>query len=460
MLKKYSRIFRILFVLCDAIFISLSWITALLLSIPGRENNFWGYTCNVILFLPVFLSIFYWHGLYRPMRLAKGEEEVFEIVKAVSLSLLLVLAGLYFMGKPYLPELAFVYFWLLCVTVVVFSRIVIRTILKQLRKKGFNLRHILIVGAGELGRRVAENIGGHPELGLNIVGFVSTQDSEAGKSIQGIPVLGEYKDLTQIAKRRAVDQIIFALPMKEENVLQALSEMVGEETADIKIALEPNKIFPFKKGSDELNDLVIVDTKKSPLYGWKSICKRILDVIVSLSMLISFSPLLLFIALIIKCTSRGPVLYRQKRISLNETSFELTKFRTMVANAENPSCPMWTNNADKRRTWIGKILRRFSLDEFPQFLNVLRGEMSVVGPRPERQVFAEQFSRRIPKYILRHTIKPGMTGWAQVHGWRGDTSIDKRVEYDLYYIENWSLWLDIKIILLTIPAIIRGGGAY
>jgi exopolysaccharide biosynthesis polyprenyl glycosylphosphotransferase len=248
--------------------------------------------------------------------------------------------------------------------------------------------------------------------------------------------------------------------MKDENVLHAISEMVDGQTADIKVALEPNNFFPLKKDADKLGDLVIVNTSQSPLYGWKSICKRALDISTSLLMLIAFSPLLLLIVLIIKCTSRGPIFYRQKRISLNETSFELIKFRTMVENAEDPSGPAWTSNADKRRTWIGKILRRYSLDEFPQFLNVLNGEMSVVGPRPERQVFAERFSRRIPKYMLRHTMKPGMTGWAQIYGWRGDTSIDKRVEYDLYYIKNWSLWMDVKIIFLTIPAIIKGGGAY
>lgn len=461
MLKKHNQIFKDLFILSDILFILFSWVFALFLVAFEKPPDLQGHLQNAIFILPVCIVVFHWFGLYRPMRTTKEEEETFGVIKAVSLSLLLAVTLFYFLRQIYFPSLFFIYFWLLSILFVVSSRAAIRAILRQLRKKGFNLRHILIVGTGELGQRIAKQIKEHSEFGLNIVGFISGQSKEVGKSIQDdIPVLGEYRDLTQITKKYPIDQIILALPVKEERVIRAILGMVDRETADIKVVLDLSRFSILRKSVDELEDLLIINMRESPLYGWNSICKRLFDIIISLSVLIICSPLLFFVALLIKLTSKGPAFYRQKRISLNGKPFELTKFRTMVANAEESCGPVWAKESDNRKTWIGKILRRLSLDELPQFLNVLNGNMSIVGPRPERQVFVEQFSKSVPKYMLRHVIKSGVTGWAQIHGWRGNTSIEKRIEYDLYYIENWSFWLDIKIILLTIPAVLRGRGAY
>ena len=356
--------------------------------------------------------------------------------------------------------MTFLCFWVLNILALFFFRGIIREILRALRRRGYNLRHILIVGTDRLAREVAQKINRHLEFGLNIVGFLGRKPEQVGEGIDGIKVLATYADIKNIISEKGIDEVIIALPFEEEKLMRTILGSISNEMVDIKVVPDLSQFFTLRKGVEELDGLPIINLRESPLYGWNGVIKRLFDIIGSFIAIMVFSPLMLFIIIVMKFTSPGPIFYKQKRMSLDGRSFDILKFRSMRVNTEEETGAVWTKENDPRRTRLGVFLRRTSLDELPQFFSVLRGEMSLVGPRPERPVLVEQFRQHIPRYMLRHKIKAGMTGWAQVHGWRGNTSLEKRIEYDLYYIENWSLWLDLKIILKTIPAVLKGKGAY
>jgi Undecaprenyl-phosphate glucose phosphotransferase len=270
----------------------------------------------------------------------------------------------------------------------------------------------------------------------------------------GIPVLGTLDQATQVAAAHHADQLYVALPLEEHAKLLRLIKNVSNECVDIKVVPDLVQYATIKAVLEDLDGIPIISLSEVPLRGWNSMVKRVMDVIVgslALLLLTFLVPLFPLVALLIKWKGgRGPVLLRQERMTLDGKTFQIYKFRTMVHNAEENTGPIWASAEDPRRTGIGIWLRRFNLDEFPQLINVVLGDMSLVGPRPERPPFVQQFKEHIPQYMLRHRVKSGITGWAQVNGWRGNTSIEKRIEYDLYYIENWSLLLDIKILILTL----------
>jgi len=328
-------------------------------------------------------------------------------------------------------------------------RQVMREVFERRWRSGLGLRKILIAGSGELGRIVADKIIEHRELGYQIVGFV---DDRPGDHLgyRGLPMLGTIEETTEIAAREQIDHLYVALAPEQHLKMIDLLDATARECIDVKVVPDLLQVVTLRARLWDLDGVPVIDVNDIPLQGLNSVVKRSVDIAISATALIVLAVPLGIIALVVRLTSNGPALFRQERMGLDGSRFAIVKFRSMVDDAERESGPVWTRKNDARVTPVGKFLRRSNLDELPQLWNVLRGDMSIVGPRPERPHFVEQFKHRIPSYMLRHKVKSGMTGWAQVNGWRGDTALDKRIEYDLYYIENWSVRLDLKIMWLTI----------
>jgi Undecaprenyl-phosphate glucose phosphotransferase len=299
---------------------------------------------------------------------------------------------------------------------------------------------------------VAETLLAHRELGYRVAGFLDDGAENGGQT--GLPVLGRLRDALRVVQAEQIDQIYVALPLEDHAKLVGLIKAVANECVDMKVVPDLVQYATIKAALEDLDGIPIISLNEVPLSGWSSMVKRLMDIVVSTGALLFLTvlvPLFPVIAVLIKLFGgKGPVLLRQERMTLDGRTFQIFKFRTMVDEAERDTGPVFATSEDPRRTPVGIWLRRYNLDEFPQLLNVLLGEMSLVGPRPERPPFVAQFKERIPQYMLRHRVKSGITGWAQVNGWRGNTSIEKRIEYDLYYIENWSLLLDVKILILTL----------
>jgi Undecaprenyl-phosphate glucose phosphotransferase len=319
----------------------------------------------------------------------------------------------------------------------------------MLRNRGYNQRFALIAGTGELCQKILQNIEHYPEMGIRVIGFLTGLREEVGKKIKNIPILGLYEDIDRIFGKKKIDILFIALTINEYQYFEGLIKKIQGDLVEIKVVPGSYEFLGLRGGMDALGDLPIVSLQSSPLYGWDSFFKRMFDLILGTLIVITTFPLMLIVSLLIKLTSAGPILYRQERIGMDGRRFQMLKFRTMKRDAEKETGPIWAKENDPRRTKIGAFLRKTSLDELPQLFNVFKGEMSLVGPRPERPSFIKEFTNLIPLYMLRHKIKAGMTGWAQVNGWRGNTSLEKRIEHDLYYIQHWSIGFDAKIILMT-----------
>jgi Undecaprenyl-phosphate glucose phosphotransferase len=303
---------------------------------------------------------------------------------------------------------------------------------------------------------VIERLRARPDTGIQVTGLIGDKREGA----EAVPWLGGYADLAALLAARPVDHVIVALAHEDAARLPGLLEAIGDEPVTIHVVPDLFRFTSLRGGIEEFEGVPFVHLRESPLHGWNAVAKRAFDVAFSAVLLAALAPLLLLLGLAVRLTSRGPALFRQERMGLDGQRFGMLKFRTMKVGAEEESGPVWAQAGDARRTAIGAFLRRFSLDELPQFVNVLRGEMSVVGPRPERPVFVERFRQTVPGYMLRHKVKSGLTGWAQIHGLRGNTSLERRIEYDLQYIERWSFWLDLKIIALTVVRVLFDRNAY
>jgi Undecaprenyl-phosphate glucose phosphotransferase len=312
------------------------------------------------------------------------------------------------------------------------------------------MKRILIAGAGDLGRLVADKILEHRELGYQIVGFVDDKAAGDHLGYRGLPLLGTIDEAAEIATRESIDHLYVALPPEHHVQMLQLIENTARECVDVKVVPDLLQVIALRARLEDLDGLPVININDVPLQGFNAIVKRGIDVAISSVALLALTMPLAIISLLVRLTSRGPVFYRQERMGLDGKPFMIYKFRSMYADAEAATGPVFASEDDPRRTPIGRMLRRSNIDELPQLWNVLRGDMSIVGPRPERPLFVAQFKDKIPQYMLRHKVKAGITGWAQVNGWRGNTSIEKRIEYDLYYIENWSVRLDLKIMWLTL----------
>ena len=397
--------------------------------------------------LVLFPLAFRQRHLYATNRARTNLEEVFEVVKASVTATVILVALTYFLRERY-SRATLGLFLVYAVILVSGTRLAFRGVLASIRRRGRNLKSILLVGTGSLGERVVETIEEHAELGFRVVGALSREPLPAGHTVRGVPVIGTTGDLEAVLSARPVDQVILALPSADTPLLEQLMERLALQTVDVKVVPDLFQYVTLYGGLEEFGGLPLIGLQGGPLEGWNLVAKRAFDLVLSLAALLVVWPVLAVLALLVKLTSPGPVLFRQERMGMDGRTFPILKFRTMGADAEAGGAVM-AQAGDPRRTPLGAFLRASSLDELPQLFNVVRGDMSLVGPRPERPVFIEEFKRRIPKYHLRHKVKAGITGWAQIHGLRGQTSIEKRIEYDLYYIENWSLGLDVKILLRT-----------
>lgn len=447
-----------LFVTADLAVLALAWALAYVLRfvvpvIPVTKGT--PPVVNYLTLLPVIFAIwglvFRAGGLYDPMRGSAGSSERRRILRAASLAMLIFTAvSFVFFEKAYsLSRLMLLYFYVLGTLAIIFERATLREVLRQARRRGFNLRHVLVVGDGDLARAVADGMLRNPELGLKVQAFLTDDPARVGNLVGAVPVVGLWDDVADVVGRGGVDQVVLALPFEALPRLDGLVSRLDEAAVDIKVVPDVERFVSLRSGIEEFEGLPVISLRATPLMGWNRVMKRAMDIALGALALVIAAPLMLAIAALVKLTSRGPALFSQERMGLDGRVFRVWKFRTMRTDAEESSGPVWAVADDPRRTPIGGVLRRLSLDELPQLLNVLRGEMSLVGPRPERPVFIEEFRRHVPRYMLRHMVRAGITGWAQVNGWRGNTSIEQRIQYDLYYIENWSLLLDLKILALT-----------
>jgi Undecaprenyl-phosphate glucose phosphotransferase len=457
MLRKHAQFFNSLFFMSDLLIISLAWIfsyflrfytsliRAPLLGIPPFSTYIEFLLPLWVIWGLVSIKIHF----YQPRRIEHFSKEFLEIGKTLTLTLLLLIAATYLFKKFEFSRLAFFYFWVMAFFGLASARFFARRTLKILRKRGYNLRFAILAGTGELGQKILEKIELYPELGIEVIGFLTRKAEEVGKRVRNVPILGVYEDLDKIMGENKVDIFFIALPINEYVYLESLIKKLRGHLADVKVVPGAYEFLGLRGGVDELDDLPIVSLQSSPLYGWNRVSKRIFDLALGALILVFAFPIMVIISFLVKLASAGPIFYRQERVGMDGRSFQMLKFRTMKVDAEKETGPVWAREDDPRRTRVGTFLRKTSLDELPQLFNVIKGEMSLVGPRPERPVFVEQFRDKIPSYMLRHKIKAGMTGWAQVNGWRGNTSVEKRIEHDLYYIENWSIGFDLRILFMT-----------
>jgi len=457
MLKKHSQFFESLLFLFDLSMIVGAWLLAYVLRFGGwpvplyygvpplREYLFLG-----VFILPIWGGIFKGMRLYRPRRVSTHLREIGDILKASTLATLVLMVTAYFLKDPEFSRMVFVYFWGLSSAGLICSRLIFRELLRVARRRGYNLRHILIVGTEHLGQTLRQQIGRYPELGLRIVGFLTRYPHEVGQRLDGIAILGHIDQIQSIVRTAKVDQVFITLPLETQASMEKMLRELGNEMVDINVIPDLYQYAILRGSVEEFEGLPIITLSGSPMYGWNTILKRAFDLCIGMPALLLCAPVLGVIALLVKMTSRGPAFYVQERMGFDGRVFGMVKFRTMGVDAERETGAVWTLEDDPRRTPLGVFLRRTSLDELPQLWNVLKGEMSLVGPRPERPVFIETFRQSIPRYMLRHRVKAGMTGWAQVYGWRGNTSLEQRLEHDLYYIQHWSIFLDIKILWMTL----------
>ncbi len=404
--------------------------------------------------------VMYFHGLYQIRRGRSLIDETFAILFSALIASALTLGATLYVRVYYAfqPDVAprweysqavFALFVVLDVLLISLGRKALRSWQESQWAAGENLTRVLVAGTGELGHAVAEALLAHRRLGYRVIGFLGEGPDAVGHA--GLPVLGTIETAREAVDASQADQVYVALPLEDHARLVPLVQGLSNECVDLKVVPDVVQYATIRASLEDLDGMPIISLNEVPLQGWSSMAKRVMDLAVSSAMLLMLTPVLLVLALLVRLRGGpGPVLLRQERMTLDGKTFQIFKFRTMVDEAEKETGPIFATSDDPRRTKVGAWLRRHNLDELPQLLNVFLGDMSLVGPRPERPPFVQQFRERIPQYMRRHRVKSGMTGWAQVNGWRGNTSIEKRIEFDLYYIENWSLRLDLKILILTL----------
>jgi exopolysaccharide biosynthesis polyprenyl glycosylphosphotransferase len=403
------------------------------------------YLVTSLVLMVIWVGIFYSEGLYDPTRKTWFEEDLAGLGRGVVVGSLVVLALAFFVREMSYSRTFFGLFFWMSLFFLILERLFIRVILRRLYRRGVGALSVLLVGNTSMAKRIAETYERLPGLGFKVVGQTSQLDPGAveAKMIE----LG-------------ADTVVLALSFEDLRTAADIAERLGGHHVDVFFVPDMDRLRVSRMRLSEIAGIPFISLRGCGLSGMDRIIKRTFDIVSSALALLLLSPLLLLLAILVKSNSPGPVLYRQERLGRENRPFSMLKFRTMRRDAETQSGPVWTVENDPRRTWVGSVLRRFSLDELPQLWNVLKGDMSMVGPRPERTHFAEEFDRRVPRYLERHRVRSGLTGWAQVNGLRGNTPIEDRTLYDLHYVENWSLGFDLRVLLRTVKSVIKGDNAY
>ena len=456
MIKDNQKYFNRLHILIDAAVIAASYWFAWFLKFETgifesvRSLSFQYYMTALLLIVPMYLILYSAFNLYTPKRVQGRRLELANIVKANTLGLFILIGILYLLKIIDFSRSMLVIFFFVNIAAEETVRMTIRIVLRDMRRKGLNQKHIVLVGYSRAAEEYIDRILANPQWGYTVRGILD-DSVEAGTDYRGIKVLGRIDNLMIILPQNRLDEIAITLGLNDYSRLEEIVALCEKSGVHTKFIPDYNNIIPTKPYTEDLLGLPVINIRYVPLSNtFPSLVKRTMDIFGSIAAIVLFSPVMLLCAALVKLTSPGPVLYKQVRVGLHNRNFEMFKFRSMEVQPEAEEKKAWTVKNDPRVTGIGKFMRRTSLDELPQLFNILKGDMSLVGPRPERPFFVEKFREEIPRYMVKHQVRPGLTGWAQVNGYRGDTSIRKRIEYDLYYIENWTLGLDIKSLFLTI----------
>lgn len=456
MIKDNQRYLNRLHVVLDALVTVLSYIAAWWLRIvvfqqPG-EGTLAPETYFVALFaiVPLYVALYSALNLYKSKRYSSAKREFFDVVRANTIGLIIFFVALYIINEPNFSRSVVFIFYFINIALTVIVRNSIRFFLRQIRKKGYNVKYIVLVGYSRAAEEYVDRILANPQWGYVVRGILDDH-VPAGTLYRGIKVVGRVDNLYYVLPENKLDEIAITLSLEDYDRLEEIVGLCEKSGVHTKFIPDYNSVIPSRPYTEDLSGLPVINIRRVPLtntLNW--IIKRIVDIIGAIFALIIFSPIMLIAAIAIKASGDGPVIFKQERVGLHNKNFQMYKFRTMAVQKPQEESKAWTVKNDPRVTKIGKLLRKTSLDELPQFFNILKGDMSLVGPRPERPVFVEKFKEEIPRYMIKHQVRPGLTGWAQVNGYRGDTSIRKRIDCDIYYIENWTFGFDIKILFMTV----------
>lgn len=459
MIKENQKLLNIILVLIDVLVIVISLWSSIWLrfetTLFGPIGGHLGYDIYIIFMLvviiPVYIILYFAFGLYKPRRTYKNIfSEATQIIKVNIVAFFAFVSILFIINEPNFSRIMLMLLVTIATFLAIIERFIIRSVLINMRINNKNLKHILIVGDNDLAFTFAHKIKENPYLGFSIGGILGRPE-HVGKTVNGVKFIGSFKDLDKILEKHRFDRVVLAIPLKFYYRINELVESC--EKVGIKAEIIPDYIryFPAQPSVDMIEDIPIINIRYVPLDDdFNKFIKGLSDYVIALIAIIITSPIMLITAIAVKLTSRGPIIFKQERIGHNSKPFMMYKFRSMKVQDPRLEKSEWTTKDDPRKTLVGDFIRRTSIDELPQFFNVLKGDMSVVGPRPERPYFVKQFKESIPKYMVKHQVKPGLTGWAQIHGCRGDTSIKKRIEYDIEYVENWHMGLDLGIMIKTV----------
>lgn len=459
MIKDNQKYFNRIHLFVDGLVVAISYMLAWYIRF---ESSFFyndptigvlsiqTYFQALYIIVPGYVLLYYYFNLYTPKRATVHKYEIIRIIQANTIGLIFLIVYLYVVGQIDFSRSMIIMFYSINVLLTTLFRSFIRMLLQLFRKKGYNLKYILLVGYSRAAEEYITRINANPQWGYVVRGILD-DSVPSGTMYKGVKVLGTIGNLLYILPENKLDEIAITLSLKDYDRLEKIVDLCEKSGVHTKFIPDYNSLFPSMPYTEDLMGLAVVNIRYVPLtstLNW--LVKRLMDILVSIIGLIVSSPIMLVSAIAIRASSKGPVIFKQERIGLHNKPFEMYKFRTMEVQKPSKEKKGWTVKDDPRVTKVGKLLRRTSIDELPQLFNILKGDMSVVGPRPERPQFVDKFKEEIPRYMVKHQVRPGLTGWAQINGYRGDTSIKRRIEYDIFYIENWTLTFDIKIMLLTI----------
>ena len=450
MIKGNQKYFNRLHVLLDALIIAasygLSWVIKFYDDSVTMMNHM--YIIGLLCIIPMYLILYAVFNVYSPKRVQTMKEEIGNIVKSNTMGLVIFIMALYMLHQPHFSrQMMFIFYVINNVAEIIF-RNCIRWVLRKIRNRGFNQKHILLVGYSRAAEGYIDRIKTNPQWGYHIMGILDDKVA-VGTKYRGEQVIGKIKLLQNLLSENELDEIAITLGIAEYSKLEDIVAICEKSGVHTKFIPDYNNFIPTRPYTEDLLGLPVINIRRVPLNGgFNKFVKRVSDIVGSFLLIILFSPVMLAVALAVRFSSKGPVIYKQERVGLHNRNFVMYKFRSM--KIERCDELHFTTQNDDRTTRIGRFIRRCSLDELPQLFNVLKGDMSLVGPRPERPEFVEKFREQIPRYMIKHQVRPGMTGWAQINGYRANTSIRQRIEYDLYYIENWTFWFDIVILFQTI----------